>query len=430
MADLLRFKLSTYKHKVPDEITITIPVKIIDKIYRHSLHLQQQSSHTFGFNQHRAPIAYLNEYYKEHLLNHLKEFLFKYVVISFLYQKLLEQRIIVIGEPRLQNIILNPQEGAYYNFHFAPSKPVVVRDWRYLPFKAPARKKYKDIDKQATNFITEERNNQEQFAQEEIAPGDWVFFEAILLNSHKKPLIKNLSEHLWLQISNEETSEPFRNLFIGKKLGDRFISDHLCLREYFGCQFDNNYLFEIFIKKILPYAYFCINAFKEQFRLKSERKAHQKIVEVYSSRNDLSLRRAMVEEAFSLLNRTYPIDIPESAIIRREKILRDELQMNPDYSVYKLQSDFNQKMRLLAEKQIREHLLTDYFALQENIHVEDHDVYQYLNLTKRARTKEFIHFLHPAIRANEEELPISHASLKLLCVKEKTINHILYHLTK
>jgi len=95
-----------------------------------------------------------------------------------------------------------------------------------------------------------------------------------------------------------------------------------------------------------------------------------------------------------------------------------------------LQSDFDQKVRLLAEKQVRENILIDHFALQENINIDDSDVFGYLNLTKRPRTKEFIHFLHPEIRANEEELPIPHESLKYLCIKEKTINHILYHFTK
>jgi len=428
--DLLQFKLVACEHKVPDQAVITVPANIINKIYAHSLQLQQESPDTAGFSQHKAPIQFLDQYYKEHILSHLKEFLFKYSVTSFLYKQLREQQVATIGDPRLEDIHLSPEEGAQYSFRFTPTKHVVVRDWRYLPFNAPARKKYKDIDKQATNFITEERNNKKQLEREEIIPGDWILFEITLLNRQQKPLIKNFYETLWLRISNEETSEPFRNLFIGKKIGDRFTSDHICLKEYFGSQLDGNYLFEIFIKKILPYTYFCLDSFKAQFRLKSERKAHQKIVEVYSFRHDLSLRRTLVEEAFTLLKRTYPIDIPQSSVIRQEKILLEDLQANPDYTVYKLQPDFNQKVHLLAEKQIRENLLVDYFALQENIHIEDIDVYNYLNLTKRARTKEFIYFLHPAISANEDELPISHESLKHLCVKEKTINHILYHLTK
>ncbi len=429
MADLLRFEVTTVTHKIPDQGVVSIPKQIINKLYDHALSLQQ-TTETVGFNQKSASIKYLDTFYKEHIINHVKEFLLKYAVVSFLYKQLREQRIITIGEPRLHMIDLNLENDAHYLFNFTPAHHIAVRDWRYLPFKAPMRKKYKDIDKQADNFIKEERVSQEKHTKEGIIPGDWVLFEAILLNNTNKPLINEVSELLWIQIGMEETGEPFRTMFLDKKKGDHFTSDHICLREYFGTQLDIHYFFEIIIKEILPYAYFCIESFKDQFRLKSERKAHQKIVEVYSFRNDLSLRRAMLEEAFTLLQRTYPIELPESSILRQEKILLDQLQMNPDYSVYKLQADFNHKVRQLAEKQVREHLITDHFALQENIMVEDKDVYHYLNLTKRARTKEFIHFIHPAMGANEEELPISHESLKLLCIKEKTINHILYHLTK
>jgi len=422
----LRFELSSCTHKIPDQSCITVPQEIIDKLYQHTLILQQHAD-TVGFSKKNAPLQYLDSYYKEHILNHLKEFLLKYSVISFFYQQLREQHILTAGEPRLVDISLAPEKDAQYIFQFTPVKKVAVRDWRYLPFKSPIRKKYKDIDKQASNFITEERAQHGH--HDEITPGDWVLFEITLLNQNQKPLLKNLSESLWIQIGAEETSEPFRNLFLGKKKGEHFTSNHLCLQEYFS-QNDYDYFFDIFIKEILPYHYFCLDSFKRHFRLKSDRKMHQKIVEVYSFRNDISLRRAMIEEAFLLINRTYPIDVPESVVIRQEKILREELQTNPDYTVYKLQSDFDQKVRLLAEKQVRENILIDHFALQENINIDDSDVFGYLNLTKRPRTKEFIHFLHPEIRANEEELPIPHESLKYLCIKEKTINHILYHFTK
>lgn len=428
MAEPLRFELSSYTHKIPDQSCITVSQDIIDKLYQHTLSLQQHID-TIGFSKKNAPLHYLDTYYKENILNHLKEFLLKYSVISFFYQQLREQRILTAGEPRLMDIHLTPEKDAQYIFQFTPVKRATVRDWRYLPFKAPARKKYKDIDKQASNFISEERLQQSNVDKHEIAAGDWVLFEATILDQNKKPFLKNLSESLWIQIGSEETSEPFRNLFLGKKKDEHFISNHLCLQEYFS-QNDYDYIFDIFIKEILPYHYFCFDSFKKHFRLKSDRKMHQKIVEVYSFRNDISLRRAMVEEAFSLINRTYPLDIPESVILRQEKILREELQANPDYTVYKLQTDFDHKVRLLAEKQVRENLLIDYFALQENINIDDTDVFNYLNLTKRPRTKEFIHFLHPEIRANEEESPIPHESLKYLCIKEKTINHILYHFTK
>jgi hypothetical protein len=52
---------------------------------------------------------------------------------------------------------------------------------------------------------------------------------------------------------------------------------------------------------------------------------------------------------------------------------------------------------------------------------------QYLNLTKRQRTKEFVYFKHQALNSNEEEVPLQHALLCHICRKEKAVNHLLYH---
>jgi FKBP-type peptidyl-prolyl cis-trans isomerase (trigger factor) len=305
-----------------------------------------------------------------------------------------------------------------------------VRDWRYLPFKAPTRKKYQDIDKQATLFIDQERAAKKTYAQSTITSGDWVLFEITLLNQKQKPLISDLSELLWIQISNEESGESFQSLFVGKKSGDSFITNHLCFQEYFGSSLDVIYLFRITIKEVLSLAYFCFDLFKEHFKLKSERKTHQKIVEVYSFRNDVSLRRMLVEEALALLTKTYPFDVPATALLRQEKIIRDYLQNNKDYTVYKLQHDFERNIHLLAQKQIHEQMIVDYFAHQENIGATDDDICQYLNLTKRPRTKEFIYFMHPDLRAREEDTPLQNEVLRHYCRKEKAINHILYHWSK
>jgi FKBP-type peptidyl-prolyl cis-trans isomerase (trigger factor) len=339
-------------------------------------------------------------------------------------------KIAFVGEPRLEDIILEPDQDARYTFAYTPVPHVSIRDWRYLPFKPPLRKKYQDIDKQALSFITQEQALHDAYATHEIAANDWVLFEIILLNLKQTPLADALNEQVWIQISGEEAGEPFRLLFAGKKKGDQFISNHICLQEYLGNNLDIAYEFQITIKEVLPYAYFCFELFKEQFKLKSERKTQQKIIEIYSLRNDVSLRRAIVEDALALLARTYQFDIPEAAVLRQEKIVLDELQENPDYAVYKMQHNFEQEVWQLAHKQLREHMVADYFAYQENIAVADSDVYQYLNLTKRPRTKEFIYFMHPTLKANEEEEPIPHELLKLLCRKEKAINHLLHHWSK
>lgn len=424
----LQLHISSEPHKRSGTLIVTVPAKIIDKLYEHTLKAQKNAGPTVGFSQQEIPIQFLDSYYHENLISHLKEFLLKYTVISFVYRQLVQKKILTIGEPRLIDIFLEQHKPALYKFTFTTATSINARDWKRLPFKAPQRKRYQDIDKQVANFLAKEQLSKKNNAHEIIEPGDWVLFEVTLVNSRKKPLINNFSEKLWIQLNNEEAGEPFRTIFLGKHAKDSFLSDLSTLTDYFGSQLTCQYKYLITICQVLPAAYFCIDTFKNYFRLSSTRKAHKKMVEVYSFCNDMSLRRLLVEEALTLLLKTYPLEIPESSILRQEKIIFDELQQNPDYTIYKLQHDFNQKVRSLAEKQVREELITLLLAAQENLSIKDHDIFGYINLTKRPRTKEFLHFLHPAIKANDEDSPLSYESIKYYCLHEKTLNYILHHL--
>ena len=44
--------------------------------------------------------------------------------------------------------------------------------------------------------------------------------------------------------------------------------------------------------------------------------------------------------------------------------------------------------------------------------------------------KDFIYFDPFVTKIQGQEIPISAATLKQACLREKTLNHIIYHLTK
>jgi hypothetical protein len=54
----------------------------------------------------------------------------------------------------------------------------------------------------------------------------------------------------------------------------------------------------------------------------------------------------------------------------------------------------------------------------------------YLNLIKRARTKEFVYFNPPNTKIEGQETPLASVLLGQCCLREKTLNHIIYNLTK
>jgi FKBP-type peptidyl-prolyl cis-trans isomerase (trigger factor) len=411
-------------------VHVVLPSSMVDEFYHQALQAQRHFPRPQGLHQQEAPLEYINQHYKIQILEHLKEFLLKYCVVSFLYHELRNQKVVCIGDPRLKKISINTGQDAYFTFEFTPIlNSMTIRDWKYLPYHAPERKKYKDIDKQAEIFVEEERSLEKQYSvQDTVQIGDWIAFDLQLLDHNEKHVAKIPQQSFWLRISDEEASIPFQEMFVGRKKNDSFISTDECLQEYFSNCFDTEYKFLITLTDILPDKFFSIEDFKEHFKLKSNKKVQQKIIEVYSSRNDISLRRLMVEEAVGLVIKNYPCTIPHAAILRQQKALHDLLQMNPDYMVYKNEPDFLKKITMLAEKQITEVVFIDRFAYQENIRATHSDIKHYLNLTKRPRTKEFIYFLHHSIRSTDRDLPLSAEVLRQSCEREKTLNYILNNL--
>ena len=122
--------------------------------------------------------------------------------------------------------------------------------------------------------------------------------------------------------------------------------------------------------------------------------------------------------------------MPNHLVLRQKELLLSAITDNPDFHVYRAQSDFEHTIRRLAEKQAKEAILLDYIAYNENINPSLQDLKGYLNLTLRPRTKEFIYFDPPTTKINGREVPISAEELKHVCLREKTLNHIIYHLTK
>jgi FKBP-type peptidyl-prolyl cis-trans isomerase (trigger factor) len=142
------------------------------------------------------------------------------------------------------------------------------------------------------------------------------------------------------------------------------------------------------------------------------------------------LRRSIAEEALKILLSKHRFTVPNYLVLRQQKIVMDKIKHNPDYHVYRVQRDFQDRVRQLAEKQIRETVFLDQFIYNENINANNVDIKGYLNLTNRQRMKDFLYFDTPSTKLSGQEIPLSHQELKRFCLREKALNHIIYHLTK
>lgn len=409
--------------------TVTIPAPLVSTLFDQAAQSQINKTDIYGFPRGSTPVSYIKEHFKPKLTNHLQEFFFKYCVISFLYKNVNEQKLYLVGEPRLEDIYIEPGDNAKFHFNLSLIEPMAFCDWKLLPFKAPKRKNYKDIDRQVETFIKEEFETAKN-AVDGITIGDWVFFEIRPVNKQNKPLLDDNGEQLWLRIGDEEADILLRELFIGKKAGDTFYTDHQSFQEYFSDELQTEYCFEVSIIDVVEYARFCFDEFKRHFRLKNNKEMHHKLIEIFSYRHDISQRRLMVEEVFKVLFAKHPFEVSNHFILRQEENVFKSVHGNPDYHVYKNERSFKDYVRKLAAKQVQEVILIDQLKHRENIQASDLDIRSYLNLAKRARTKEFIYFEAPESKINGQEIPMPSEILRHIVQREKTLNFVIYHLMR
>lgn len=410
--------------------TITIQKPLLKNMYQHVLYHIKSEAHTFGFSRGNTPLTYLDNTHRPAIHEHVKEFFFNYCVYSSLFKELMEKKIILIGEPSLKDIALTSEENINFIFDLPIVRLDIKNEWKKLLFKAPVRKNYKDLDRQVITFAKEEEKTAQTYTPNAIQVHDWVSFTVSLLDTHEQPLLTPYEDTLWLRIGDEEADQEARILFAGKKIGDHFVTTSKLLQRHMSAEFDTSYFFAIKIIQHVPHALFSFEQFKHHFKIKTGKELHAKFIEIFSYRNDLSQRRETVEKLFKTLLNYYPFTIPEHLVARQQRRVLELVHSNPDYQVYKAQNDFKQRIKQLAEKQLQEAIIIDTIAYHENIQVTSEDILGYLNLLKRPRTKEFIHFCLPQTRLNDQEAPIAHEMLRHYCLREKTLNHILYYLTK
>lgn len=408
---------------------ITVPIAYVDSLYGAAVNAQKNSTKTYGFLKGNTPISYIEENFKIPIIDHAKELLFNHCVFNFLNKSIIEKKLLFAGEPSLVGIDLSYHNNALFKFAFTKIPMDQDSRWKKQLIKAPERKNYKDLDKQAEIFIKTEQQLEKEHSNH-IAIRDTIFFELSLLDNNKEPLLGNYSNQLWLKLNDEESDKDIHQLFLGKAIGDSFIIKSNYFQKYLGDSLNIGYLFHILILDIVPASYFSLDQLKSHFQLEYPNDIHMKLIEVFSYRNDISLRRETVESVLRMLLKQYFVILPNYLLEKQEANIVNTMHLNPDYNVYKAQQDFTEKVKLLAEKQLKETVIIDSIAYQENIQVTHQDIASYLNFLKRPRTKEFLYFDLPLNKSEGQEMPISNEYIRRFCLREKTLNYIISNMTR
>lgn len=412
------------------QATVTVDKPYIATLYREILLKQKKDARIQGFSQGSVPISYLEKTFRIPILEHLQGFLLSSCVLNYLFDQLAHNKVVMVGQPSLSAVTIDPEQPASFVFEFTTAQPKIHHEWEKLSFRAPSRKNYRDLDKQVEFFIKEEIERAAKPISDEITSDEWICFTIQPADAEQKALLGHYKDTVWMKIGDEETDEEARQLFLGKKIGDTFVTQATFLQDYVNNTFSSPYFFVISLIKRSPNQLFCFDLFKRHFKLKSARDLHLKLIEVFSYRQDVSQRRETVEATLKALLRQHQFPIPEHLVAQQKEILLKMVHLNPDYYVYKAQTDFKEKISMLAEKQLKELIFIDALAYKENIQVTEEDIMGYINLMKRPRTKEFIYFSLASTKTYGKEVPISQEIMRQQCLREKTLNYIINRLIK
>jgi len=411
-------------------LVVTIPASIGDRLYQEAIIILQKGCYTHGFSRGQTPSEYIARNFAVQLKHYMHDFCLNYFALPFLYKALRIHKLLVTGQPRVIEASVAPGKPIVFTFHMAQLENLPLKEWKYLPFKPPRRKRYKDLDRQAEQFIKVEQEFEKNAILNTVNIGDWVHLAIAPAGHDGIPLFGDHMESFWLKIGADEIDKELNAPIVGKKIGERLcienesLQNHFCNRVYIPMPFI------IVIQDVVHDTFFCFEQFKKCFRLKSKKEIVQKLIEVFSYQHDMSQRRSMAERSLALILAKNKFDIPHAICADQEEAVLHEVKYNPDYHVYRTQKDFQKKIEQLAKKQAAESLLLDHIMYSENIEPQYGDIRSYFNFLKRPRTKEFLYFNPPMTRLGGQESLLYQEEIALFSCREKTLNHIIHHLTR
>jgi FKBP-type peptidyl-prolyl cis-trans isomerase (trigger factor) len=410
------------------KVRVEVNAEVTNYVYAETVHFFRKKQFD-GFDYNKVPGEYLEATFGAEITKKLKSYLFRHHVIDALIAEITAQKIPYANYPRLTHIEVTPTQGATFCFDISLADHIELKEWKHFAFKGARRKRYKDLDKQVVQFVEQEVMSHKKVNAQTVEESDWVCIEIKLLDHNQVSLPCPLLSVFWIKIKKCEAPDQFKEHLLGKKVGESFVT--------FQLDFDDDsneidtcyYNFFVTVVTIIKGAHLSLDIFKQTFKLKNKLEIHNKLMEVFSFRNDLSQRKSIIEEMFNLFLTKHRFEVPKHLVLRRQEDILLVIMKQPDYHVYKAQRDFVDQIEVLAEKQLKEEILIDQISYNENVKVELVDMQQYLNLFNNRRLKEFIYFKPAFEKIEEIEDPLNASVLAQAVMREKTLNTILYTLT-
>lgn len=408
-----------------DKVTVSIANELVNRVLFLTTQLFSIKP-VEGFQPKNVPLDYIQATLQEEIAKKMRSLFLRHVIVNVIDQHIQSNKIISSNYPRLTKVE-TPSNGPWvFDFDLTRAHSVELKEWRNFSFKQPKRKRYKDLDKQVINFLDHETTELKRLDNEKVEEQDWVFFKATLCNAEGELFEPTIESHFWINVKQHAGIDVLRDIFVGKRLGDSFVTNLLDMDQGFNEYENYRYYFKVVIVCVVKGGRLSLDLLKGNFRLKNKNDVHNKLMEVFSFRNDESQRRSTIEEVFHLLLSKHRFEVPKHLVLRRQEDLLLAIMKQPDYHVYKAQKDFNHHLELLAEKQLKEEILIDQIGFQEDIQGEMIDAQHYLHLFGNKKLHEFLYFKPVVSRLDQFNIPLNLALLQQTFTREKTLNYIIH----
>jgi hypothetical protein len=409
--------------KVMNTIVINVPELLLEKVMLFVIKKKKQDLVMHGFEHGNIPFEYIKIHYHNSLQNHLEHIFYNFYAQDRFVKKLRSQGSYI---PKLFEIdchcdLKNSKITFTYNHIDKLLQYSVLPDFKKLKF--PERKKYRDLDRQVKSIMEVEQKNKENYISGFIQEGDWVGIRIYL--SYEDIIIdKELSLKMWLNITNESIDKEIREVFLSKKLNDGFFSNAFFLNESLSTNFIVH-TFYVEIEDHISKNYFCVDKFKDAFGY-DNKEIFEKIIDIFSLRNDVSLKKEKAQMALRYFLEKIKIYIEPQIIKEHEVIIKSKIIKNPDYLLYQSDINFSLNIKRLACRQAMEKILVDHFIYAYNVTSNKNLLYWYLNILQRHRLKDFLYFDISHVYDNSNKsIPINNSIIEQMALREKVIELLI-----
>lgn len=416
----------TYRYTCHTErmytVTIDVPHACVKPISESITEKYRATSEESGLVQPRLPKKFTADYYQKEIARDGARYIFDHFVQHAIFDALASGKITSINQPHIESVSGSLKKGFTYAFTICTMPDRDVSTWRRISFRPARRKRYSDLEDQAREFIAKEFLKDSKTV---VDTYDWVVFTAEHVDlSHN--LYPATAYPYYLMFPHLPNTTPLSSaLYSALAAGVRSVP--LKTLSLFDLEEATSETKGIVLKNIRRIAVQgnTIPALARFFYTKNEHELHELVIELFSTLDDLPLRKALYVEMLHSLRKAFRCEISPHAITRRKESLLHALRQSEETKVYLKTPDFAKHLTQLAEQQIQEEFLVDMIAECEKISPTDDEIEAYLHIVSHEKTRSLIHFT-PPIEAYATGLkPCNHELIREAARREKTLTRML-----